>query len=197
VVRNWVRRHPQIGHDDLFAIADALWVEPVHELRLAAIELLQAVPRRIDADDMPWMDRHLRECRTWALVDPLAGLVVADLVPRAPEVLTDLDRWVTDPDFWMRRSAMLGLRSAVRRGDQLDVLFDFAERLLPDTEFFVRKAIGWVLREVAPHHPREVSAWLREHIGEISLITLREPVRKLADGEELRELYDSRRNPPG
>ena len=196
VVRNWVRRHPQVGHDDLFAIADALWAEPVHELRLAAIELLQAVPRRVDADDMPWLEQHLRDCHTWALVDPLAGLVVADLVPRAPQVLDDLDRWVTDGDFWMRRSAILGLRSAVRRGDHLDVLFDFAERLLPDTEFFVRKAIGWVLREAAPHHPREVSAWLREHIDEVSLITLREPVRKLADGEELRELYDSRRNLP-
>ncbi len=146
---------------------------------------------------MPWLEQHLRECGTWALVDPLAGLVVADLLPRDPAVLPVLDRWVTDPDFWMRRSAVLGLRSAVRRGDQLDALFDFAERLLPDTEFFVRKAIGWVLREVAPRHPREVSAWLREHVDDISLVTLREPLRKLADGDEIRELYDTRRNPAG
>jgi 3-methyladenine DNA glycosylase AlkD len=197
VVRNWERGHPQVGHDDLFAIADALWAEPVHERRLAAIELLQVVPRRISADDMPWMERHLRECGTWALVDPLAGLVVADLLPREPAVLSVLDGWVADDDFWMRRSAVLGLRSAVRRGEHLDVLFDFAERLLPDTEFFVRKAIGWVLREVAPRHPREVSAWLREHVDEIGLVTLREPLRKLADGDEIRALYDARRNPAG
>ncbi len=197
VVRNWERRHPQLVHDDLFAVADVLWAEPVHEWRLAAIELLQAVPRRINADDMPWLEAHLRECGTWALVDPLAGLVVADLLPREPAVLPVLEGWVGDADFWMRRSAVLGLRSAVRRGDQLDVLFDFAERLLPDTEFFVRKAIGWVLREVAPRHPREVSAWLREHVDDISLVTLREPLRKLADGDEIRALYDNRRNPLG
>ncbi len=197
VVRNWEQRHPQIGHDDLFAIADALWVEPVHERRLAAIELLQAVPRRITVGDTPWLAEHLRDCRTWALVDPLAGLVVADLVARDASALTALDEWVDDADFWMRRSAVLGLRSAVRRGDQLDMLFDFAERLLPDTEFFVRKAVGWVLREVAPRHPREVSFWLRAHIDDISLITLREPLRKLADGDEIRVLYDNRRNPPG
>ena len=63
---------------------------------------------------------------------------------------------------------------------------------LPDTEFFVRKAIGWVLREVAPRHPREVSAWLRAHIDTISLVTLREPLRRLPDAAELRDLYDRR-----
>ena len=198
VVRNWVRHHPAVVHDDLFAIADALWAEPVHERRLAAIELLQAMPRRITADDLPWLDQHLRDCHTWALVDPLAGLVVADLAAREPDpVMPMLDEWVTDPDFWIRRSALLALRSAVRRGDQLDRLFAYAETLLPDQEFFVRKAVGWVLREVAPRHPREVSLWLREHIDEISLITLREPLRKLADGDEIRALYDARRNPAG
>lgn len=196
VVRNWVRTHPQVTHDDLFAICDALWAEPVHERRLAAIELLQAMPRRVGAEDLPWIEAHLRDCRTWALVDPLAGLVLADLVAREPAaVLPVVDGWVHDDDFWIRRAAVLALRSAVRRGDQMDRLFCYAEQLLPDHEFFVRKAIGWVLREVAPHHPREVSAWLREHIGTISLITLREPLRKLPDADELRRLYDTRVKP--
>jgi len=198
VVRNWARRHPQLSHDEVFAVADALWSEPVHERRLAAIELLQVYPRCIGSDDLLWFDRRLRECRTWALVDPLAGLVVADLVARSwSESVPALDLWVHDTDFWMRRSAVLALRSAVRRGDHLDQLFDFAELLLPDTEFFVRKAIGWVLREVAPHHPREVSAWLRAHVEDISLVTLREPLRKLPDGDEIRALYETRRNPSG
>jgi 3-methyladenine DNA glycosylase AlkD len=198
VVRNWVRRHPDVVHDDLFAITDELWAEPVHERRLAAVELLQAMPRRITADDLPWLDRRLRECHTWALVDPLAGLVVADLAAREPDaVMPVLDAWVVDDDFWIRRSAVLALRSALRRGDQMDRLLGYACTLLPDGEFFVRKAVGWVLREAAPHHPREVSTWLREHIDAISLITLREPLRKLADGDEIRALYDSRRKPAG
>jgi hypothetical protein len=50
---------------------------------------------------------------------------------------------------------------------------------------------------VAPHHPREVSAWLRSNVEDISLITLREPLRKLPDGDEIRGLYETRRNPSG
>ena len=90
VVRNWVRRHPQVGHDDLFAIADALWAEPVHELRLAAIELLQAVPRRVDADDMPWerapleklsSEGHLKAFRHlgfWQCMDTLRDKILLE-----------------------------------------------------------------------------------------------------------------------
>lgn len=197
VVRTWVRQHPVLTADDVFDLADELWVQPVHETRLAAIELLVAVPGAVTADRLPWLEAHLRECRTWALVDPLAG-VVADLAFRDPDaVLPVTDRWVTDDDFWIRRSSVLSLRSLLRRGRELHRLFAYAERLLPETEFFIRKVLGWVLREEAPRSPREVSAWLREHMAEMNLVTLREPLRKLPDATELRALYDIRRNSPG
>jgi 3-methyladenine DNA glycosylase AlkD len=198
VVRSWARRHPSLTHHQLFAIADALWAEPVHELRLAMGELLIAVPRQVSAADLPWLEAHLRDCRTWALVDPLAGVVVADLAMREPiATLAVTDRWVHDDDFWIRRSAMLALRSLLRHGDELPRCLAYADVLLPDTEFFVRKVLGWVLREVAPRHPREVSMWLRAHMGEMNLVTLREPMRKLPDADELRALYDTRRKPSG
>jgi 3-methyladenine DNA glycosylase AlkD len=198
VVRTWVRRHPVITSDDVFRVADDLWGRPVHETRVAAIELLAAVPGAVTAVRLPWLEARLRECGTWALVDPLSGTVVADLAFRDPEsVLPVLDRWVTDDDFWVRRGAVLSMRSLLRHGDQLDRLFNYAEQLLPETEFFIRKVLGWVLREVAPRHSREVSAWLREHMAEMNLVTLREPLRKLPDAAELRALYDSRRNSPG
>ncbi|MBI4934853.1 MAG: DNA alkylation repair protein [Actinobacteria bacterium] len=197
VVRTWVRHHPVVTSDDIFGLADELWDRPVHETRLAAIELLVAVPGAVTAVRLPWLEARLRECHTWALVDPLAG-VVADLACRDSEsVLPVLDRWVTDHDFWVRRAAVLALRSLLRHGDQLDRLFAYAEQLLPETEFFIRKVLGWVLREEAPRHPREVSAWLRAHMADMNLVTLREPLRKLPDAAEVRALYDTRRNSPG
>jgi 3-methyladenine DNA glycosylase AlkD len=109
---------------------------------------------------------------------------------------------VHDGDFWIRRSAMLALRTLLRRDEQLERFFDYSELLLPEKEFFIRKVIGWVMREVAGRHPEQVSAWLREHMGEMNLVTLREPLRRLPDAGELRALYDasrrgSRRNSVG
>ncbi len=66
--------------------------------------------------------------------------------------------------------------------------------MLPETEFFIRKVLGWVLREVAARHPEMVSHWLRDHMAQMNLVALREPMRRLADADELRALYDTRQD---
>jgi 3-methyladenine DNA glycosylase AlkD len=198
VATAWSRANPMLDHDEMYGVVRALWEQPVHERRLLAVELLQSHPALVVAGDLPQIEALLRDCATWALVDPLAGSVVADLATRdRTAVLPVLDRWVVDDDFWLRRSAVLALRSLLRHDEQLDRFFDYANLLLPEHEFFIRKVLGWVLREVAPRHPREVSAWLRANMAAMNLVTLREPLRKLPDAEELRALYDNRRNSPG
>jgi 3-methyladenine DNA glycosylase AlkD len=187
-----------LTHDQLFALADDLWSRPVHEHRVAAVELLHGAPTLVTAADLPWIELRLRDCHTWALVDPLAGWVVASLAVREPHaVLPVLDRWVIDDDFWIRRSAVLSLRALLARGLEVDRCFEYADRLLPERGFFIRKVLGWVLRELAATHPNDVSAWLRAHMADMNLVTLREPLRRLPDAAELRALYDDRRNSPG
>ncbi len=198
VVRAWLRAHRDLGRDDLFAVIDGLWALPVHECRTAGIELLQQRPALVTTGDLPWIEARLRECRTWALVDPLAGWVTADLVARHPDATMPwLDRWVADADFWVRRAAVLSLRTCLHRDEQLDRFFAYADLLLPEREFFIRKVLGWVLREVAVRHPDEVSRWLEAHMADMNLVTLREPLRKLPDAAALRQRYDTRRNSPG
>jgi 3-methyladenine DNA glycosylase AlkD len=203
VVKAWLRVHRGLTHDELFAFADALWAHPVHECRLAAIELLVQRPALLSAADIGWIERTLRDCHTWALVDPLAGWVTADLAARDPEaVVPHLDRWVHDDDFWIRRSGVLARRILLRDDRGLDRFFEVAELLLPEREFFIRKVLGWVMRDVAARHPQRVSAWLRANMDEMNLVTLREPLRRLPDAAELRALYDasrpgSRRNSVG
>lgn len=195
VVKGWLRAHPDLTHDELFAVADALWAYPVHECRHSAVELLVLRPRLITLLDVPWLYNTLRDSYTWALVDPLAGSVVADLAATDPlGVMPHLDRWVHDPDFWIRRSAVLSLRTLLRQDRELDRFFADATLLLPETEFFIRKVLGWVLREVAARHPEMVSHWLRDHMAQMNLVTLREPMRRLADADELRALYDMRQD---
>jgi 3-methyladenine DNA glycosylase AlkD len=198
VVTLWLSSHRDLTHDDLFTLADALWAYPVHECRMAAVELLVAKPALIGIDDVPWLYNTLRDCRTWALLDTIAGSVVANLTAREPDdLLPHLDRWVHDFDFWIRRSAVLGLRTLLRRDEQLDRFFAYADLLLPEQEFFIRKVIGWVAREIAARHPARVSQWLRDNMAAMNLVTLREPLRKLPNAAELRSLYDRRRNSDG
>ncbi len=195
VVKGWLRAHPDLDHDDLFAVADAMWAHPIHECRQTAVELLVMRPTLITLLDVPWLYNTLLDSHTWALVDPLAGSVTADLAARDPEgLMPHLDRWVHDSDFWVRRSSVLSLRALLRQDRELDRFFAYATLLLPEAEFFIRKVLGWVLREVAARQPEMVSAWLRDHMAQMNLVTLREPMRKLADAQELRALYDARQD---
>jgi 3-methyladenine DNA glycosylase AlkD len=106
------------------------------------------------------------------------------LVERFPELDSVLDRWAVDDDFWIRRSALLALLGGLRRGDGDFHRFSrYADALLDDKEFFVRKAIGWVLRETAKKRPRLVYEWLLPRATRASGVTLREAVKPLSENQ--------------
>lgn len=183
------RDHPDLGHEQLIAVAKALWETPVHERRLAAIELLDLRSGALTDQDLPLLERLLREARTWALVDPLAVNVVGALLDRLPAAVgARLDAWSDDSDLWVRRASLLAYLRGLRRGEgDFDGFAGKADRMLEERERFIRKAIGWVLRDTAKRRPDLVVAWLDPRAHRASGLTLREAVKYLpaADKERL------------
>jgi 3-methyladenine DNA glycosylase AlkD len=176
------KEHPQLDHDDFVSLVSELWAAPVHERRMATVELLDLFADRLRPSDMKLLERLLRESKTWALVDGLAASVVGGLVERYPTTATVLDRWATDDDFWIRRSALLALLIALRRGEGDFARFSrYADAMLDEKEFFIRKAIGWVLRDTARKRPDMVYDWLLPRAARASGVTLREAVKPLSD----------------
>lgn len=183
VVKEAVRDHGPLDREQALALAAALWAEPVHERRAAAVEVLAHRRRALAAADLGFVERLVREAKTWALVDALAVNVAADLVTRDPGgTAATLDRWAADGDFWVRRSALLALLPGLRtgRGD-FDRFARYADAMLDEKEFFVRKAIGWVLREAAKQAPDRVAAWLAPRTDRASGVTMREAVKYLPE----------------
>ena len=162
---------------------------------MAAVMLLDLHPKLLDAADLPLVERLIRESLTWALVDFLAGDIVSGIRAQDASVEPILDRWATDPDFWVRRSSLLAELKPVKKGADLGPFLRRADLMLDEKEFFIRKAIGWVLREVAKKRPAEVVAWLAPRTGRASGITMREAVKYLpeADRERLMAAYRERR----
>ena len=170
-----------LAHEDLVALVEDLWAVPVHERRAAAVEVMEAHPGVLRADDIVLLERLLRECRTWALVDGLAASVVGPLVKREPSLVATLDRWAADEDFWIRRSALLALLLALRRGEgDFERFGRYADAMLAEKEFFIRKAIGWVLRDTARRRPDLVFEWLLPRAARASGLTVREAVKHLS-----------------
>ncbi|MDQ7992168.1 MAG: DNA alkylation repair protein [Propionicimonas sp.] len=170
-----------LSHDEVVAAAGQLWREPVHERRAAAAELLEQQVGLLEAADIGLLERLLRESRTWALVDNLAASVVGPLVEREPSLDAVLDRWATDGDFWIRRSALLALLLPLRQGrGDFEQFGRYADPMLEEKEFFIRKAIGWVLRDTGKLRPDLVHDWLLPRASRASGLTIREATRYLS-----------------
>jgi 3-methyladenine DNA glycosylase AlkD len=106
-----------------------------------------------------------------------------------------MDAWAWDGDFWVRRASLLAELRPIRRGADLDRFLARAEPMLDEREFFIRKAIGWVLREAGKRRPESVVAWLTPRTHRASGVTMREAVKYLpaADAARLTTAYRERR----
>lgn len=117
-VRDAGRKFKDLGHDDITALASALWGQPgpgrkpVYERRLAAVVVLQSRVALLRHTDLTRIEGFIRSAYTGELVDPLIADVVIPLLgslsgrdrQRADAVIA---RWHQDPDRWLRRAASL------------------------------------------------------------------------------------------
>lgn len=125
------------------------------------------------------LDLHHRMAVTgawWDHVDEVAHRI-ADLVATHPEPMAaTLRSWSTADDFWVRRLAIIG-QLGLREQTDLDLLAAVVVPNLAEREFFVRKAIGWALRDAARTHPHWVRAFVEGH--DLSPLSRREALKHL------------------
>jgi 3-methyladenine DNA glycosylase AlkD len=183
MVRNLVREHRDLDRETLVTLVERLWSAPVFELRRAAVVMLVLRSELLEARDIGVVERLLRESRTWALVDELAARVASGLYERfRAELDREMERWQADGDFWIRRSALLVHLIPLREGrGDFERFARAAEKMLDEREFFVRKAIGWVLRETAKRRPEMVAEWLEPRAADAAGLTVREAVKHMPE----------------
>ena len=171
------RSCPPADIDDLDRSVRRLWGEATHrEERYAATALtaLQLAKGRLEFLDLY---EHIAITGAWwDHVDDVAHRI-ADLHDTHPgPTARAVRRWGASSDMWLRRLAIL---SQLGRRDRVDraLLVDVIEPNLADPEFFIRKAIGWALREVARVDPGWVQTFADEH--ELSPLARREALKHL------------------
>lgn len=157
----------------------SLWIGPERELRYLAIGLAKAWRAHLVPESVPVFERMVREGAWWDLVDDLAANCVGPVVLRHREVMRPvLERWIEDDDLWIRRTAILAQLKHKGETDA-DMLFDFCRRQAADKTFWIRKAIGWSLRQYARTDPQAVRAFLAEQGEALSGLSRREASKHL------------------
>ena len=179
VFKGLIREFPPAGRADYRRRVLALWEQPHREEKYFAIGYAGAFPRYVTIGSVPLYRRMIVEGAWWDLVDGVA----ADLVGRVLAADRDrlslrLDRWIDDPDMWLRRTAIIAqLRH--KTGTDEARLFDYCLRRAHEKEFFIRKAIGWALREYAKTAPDAVRSFVLDHRDAWSGLSYREATKHL------------------
>jgi 3-methyladenine DNA glycosylase AlkD len=175
-----VSRHPLHSADQLRATVLELWrAATAREERYAAIDLTGARLVASDLHMLPVYEEIIRDGAWWDYADGVAGRICALLQTHRAEMTAVILGWSTDPDFWIRRASITSQLKAKAQTDP-ELLRSVIEANLWDREFFIRKAIGWALREYAKTEPDWVRAFVDRHADGISPLSRREALKNLA-----------------
>jgi len=173
-----LRAHPLHTLDELQSDVRTLWDEATfREERYAASGLLATKVATGRLDLVPLYEHLATTGAWWDHVDDLAHRI-AELHDAHPdEAARVVRRWSTADDLWLRRLAII---SQLGRRDRVDpvLLSAVIEPNVADGEFFIRKAIGWALREFARVEPDWVRRFVDEH-ADLSGLSRREALKHL------------------
>jgi 3-methyladenine DNA glycosylase AlkD len=179
ILRELKIRFPPADRADYRAKVLSLWNLPHREEKYLAIGYAWTFKKHVTFDQMDLFERMIVEGSWWDFVDELATHMVGQvLLEDRLRMRPVLGRWIDDEDMWLRRSAILSQNRHKGQTDQA-LLFDFCLRRAHEKEFFIRKAIGWALREYARTQPNQVREFLAEHRDRLSGLSLREASKHL------------------
>jgi len=162
-VRSLAREHPFSGPAELQATAMELWTGANHrEERYAAIMLCDSRLGRGEPALLPFYAVVIETGQWWDYVDAVAPRLCELLIRDRGTMDPLLRQWSRHPNFWFRRAAIISQLPAKGATD-VALLADVIEPNLADPEFFIRKAIGWALRQHARTDPEWVLRFVAGH----------------------------------
>ncbi|MFD4137386.1 DNA alkylation repair protein [Streptomyces sp. NPDC058572] len=163
---------------DCAAIALRCWELPEREYHYFAADYLRRHVGRCSSGLLP-VTRHLVETVPWwDTVDTLAAHVVGPLVAADSTLTAEMDAWIDDENLWVARTALL---HQLRRRETTDAerLFRYCLRRAGHPDFFIRKAIGWALREYGKTDPDAVREFVEGARDRLSPLSVREALKNL------------------
>lgn len=177
-----LRMQSSASGDALIDIAKSLWMLPQREYQYVAIDLLARHWKALSMSHLDDLLQLVQQRSWWDCVDGLAG-VAGDVIRAArahdPTVQKAMDAALRHPDMWVRRVAMLH-QLGWRADTDAARLYSYARELSSEPDFFIRKAIGWALRDYARHDPQAIREFILQARAQLSPLSVREAMKHLA-----------------
>jgi len=162
----------------VYSLIKTLWEQPEREFHYLALDLYFNVAKKMmDEKDIDLLEWMICQHSWWDTIDFIAPKLVRIYFDKFPTKRDEIiDRWIKTGNIWLQRSSLL---FQLKQKDEVDYPFMIAtiKRLSGTKEFFINKAIGWLLREHSKRIPLEIKAYILTHQNQLSPLSVREGLK--------------------
>lgn len=154
-----------------------LWEKPIREYHYFAIECLFHQREHFRESDIVLLESLMNVHSWWDTIDIISPNLAGFFCRKFPHLLIPTcERWNMDTHFWMRRASVI-IQLRYKQNTNTELLFNMIRPLMHEKEFFIKKAIGWSLRELAKFQPEEVVHFVENN--SLSPLSAREALKRL------------------
>jgi len=178
ISRQWLKNHPIVNETDTCDVLKLLWGKNQREFQYIGSDIAKKNKRKLTPKSIPTLEYCIRTKSWWDTVDALAAHPIGMIVQHHPGLISLMDQWIEDENMWIRRTALLYQLQYKEKTNQ-DRLFRYCELRMDDSEFFIRKAIGWVLRQYSYIDPDAVIDFVDKWDGRLSNLSKREGLKAI------------------
>jgi len=170
---------PRPDEADLREVALACWKLPEREYQYFACDWLRRHARVCTPDFLATARTLITDKSWWDTVDALAAHLVGPIVANHPAIVSTMDEWAGEENTWLARTAILH-QLTYKEATDTERLFRYCVTRADHRDFFIRKAIGWALRQHAWTDPVAVRRFVAAHTDRLSPLSVREALKNVA-----------------
>ncbi|MEZ7901603.1 MAG: DNA alkylation repair protein [Flavobacteriales bacterium] len=156
-------------------IITELWSKPQREFQYFAIDLNRKYLKKIEFQDIELFELMITNKSWWDTVDLIATNLVGAYFKLFPEqIIPVTKKWMNSDNMWLQRTCLI-FQLKYKEEIDTDLLTDYILQLKDTKEFFINKAIGWILREYTRKNPEWVIDFVNKY--ELSNLSKREALK--------------------
>jgi 3-methyladenine DNA glycosylase AlkD len=164
----------------VFEVANLLWQKREREYQYIAMEALLSKLKQFEKGDIAFFEQIIIQKSWWDTIDVISPKLAGAYFKMYPEdIIPTIQSWIISDNIWLQRSAILFQLKYKSETDTV-LLSQIIHRLNGGKEFFINKAIGWILREYGKTDSQWVKNFCRDN--ELSNLTRKEALRRMVNG---------------
>lgn len=163
LVKEFINKSGYPPYEQLEKLVHYAWEQPQREWQYVAQEMVEKYVNKADQNLVDLVEWMITNKSWWDSVDFVAPNIAGALFKRYPEIkMQYIEKWMQSGNLWLQRSCLLHQLRDNKTADRV-LLFNLCERLADHPDFFIRKAIGWSLRQYSKSFPDEVIDFVNNH----------------------------------